>query len=62
MSDCFIRRSVVQKLTALSATTIYELIRAGKFPKPVQLGPRAVGWRESEVLGWMKSRPVGTRS
>lgn len=61
MADCFIRRSTVQKLTALSNTTIYELIRAGKFPKPVQLGPRAVGWRESEVLGWMKTRPVGTR-
>ena len=61
MPDKMLRRSAVEELTALSRTTIYDFIREGKFPKPIQLGPRAVGWRESEVVGWMKSRPIGTR-
>ena len=26
------------------------------FPKPVQLGPRAVGWIESEVSAWITER------
>ena len=26
------------------------------FPKPIRLGKRAVGWRESEVIAWLESR------
>lgn len=28
--------------------TIYNRIAAGLFPRPIALGPRMVGWRESE--------------
>jgi predicted DNA-binding transcriptional regulator AlpA len=27
------------------------------FPRPVRIGPRAVCWREDEVLAWVESRP-----
>jgi hypothetical protein len=42
MDDCFIRRSTVQKLTALSNTTMYELITSlfapGNFLSQFNLG------------------------
>jgi predicted DNA-binding transcriptional regulator AlpA len=27
-----------------------------EFPKPIQLGPRAVAWIEEEVQGWLMER------
>ena len=37
-------------ITTLSKTIIYELIRAGQFPKPLRIpGTRRVAWRASDV-------------
>jgi prophage regulatory protein len=33
-------------------------MREGRFPKPVRIGPRAVGWRESDIQAWMDSLPT----
>ncbi len=52
----FLRRKEVQLRTGLSRSTIYQYIREGAFPKPVPLGPRAVGWLESEVCAWITER------
>jgi len=35
---------------------IYQLIKDGVFPKPVPLGPRAVGWLELDVSKWIVAR------
>ncbi|MEQ1882830.1 MAG: AlpA family transcriptional regulator [Burkholderiales bacterium] len=51
-----LRRKQVQARTGLSRSTIYLYIKAEQFPKPVALGPRAVGWIESEVNEWIASR------
>jgi prophage regulatory protein len=51
-----LRRKQVQARTGLSRSTIYAFIKAGVFPKPVPLGPRAVGWIESEVSDWIADR------
>ena len=37
-------------------STIYQYIKDGVFPKPVPLGPRAVGWLESDVTEWIAAR------
>ena len=37
-------------------TTLYRWIREGKFPAPVQLGARSVGWRAADVQQWVESR------
>lgn len=42
--------------TALSRSSIYDFIRRGKFPAPVRLSERAVGWLASEVEGWLAQR------
>lgn len=51
-----LRRKQVQARTGLSRSTIYLYIKADLFPKPVALGPRAVGWIESEVTDWIAAR------
>lgn len=48
----------VKTLTGLSRSTIYRLIADGKFPKPIKLGERASGWRQSELEVWLESRPT----
>jgi prophage regulatory protein len=51
-----LRMPVVQKKTSLSRSSIYELMAAGTFPKPVKIGPRAVAWVEVEIDAWMQDR------
>lgn len=37
-------------ITTLSKSIIYELIRAGKFPKPIQIpNTRRVAWQAAEI-------------
>ena len=52
----FLRRKQVETRTGLSRSTIYQYSKDGAFPKPVPLGPRAVGWLESEVSEWIAAR------
>ncbi|NOC90613.1 AlpA family transcriptional regulator [Ruegeria sp. HKCCD6604] len=56
MQDKIYRRPDVESLVGLSRSTIYAMIADGSFPKPIKLGKRAVGWRQSDVLTWLDSR------
>jgi len=56
-----LRRKQVELRTGLARSTIYQYIKDGVFPKPVQLGPRAVGWIESEVSAWISARTRALR-
>ncbi|MEB0028943.1 AlpA family transcriptional regulator [Pseudomonas sp. MH9.2] len=51
-----IRLKDVKHSTGLGRSTIYKYISEGSFPKPISLGDRAVGWVESEVMGWVMTR------
>ncbi|MFN7887256.1 MAG: helix-turn-helix transcriptional regulator, partial [Betaproteobacteria bacterium] len=51
-----LRRPQVEQRTGLSRSSLYEYITDGRFPPPVPLGPRAVGWLESEVSDWINAR------
>ena len=42
--------------TGLSRSTIYVRLAEGAFPRPVQLGSRAVGWIEEEVDEWIRKQ------
>ena len=44
-----VRLPAVQARTGLGRSTIYVRLAEGSFPRPVQLGARAVGWIEEEV-------------
>ena len=45
--------------TTLSRSHLYALMKEGKFPKPIKLGARSVGWRVDEVEAWIAARPEG---
>ena len=46
---------VIQK-TTLCRSSIYNFIAANTFPKQISLGPRAVGWLESDIDQWIDDR------
>ena len=50
-----LRRKQVEKRTGLSRSTIYLRIQEGTFPRPINLGARAVGWLENEIEAWLTS-------
>ena len=49
MTETFLRLPAVKKRTGFGRSHIYYLIKLGKFPKQIYLGPQSVAWRESEV-------------
>lgn len=49
------RREVLRRL-GVSQTTLYRWLDAGAFPRPVPMGPRRVGWLESELQAWIAER------
>jgi predicted DNA-binding transcriptional regulator AlpA len=53
--DRVIRLDDVKRITGLSRTTIWEMERAGKFPKHLQLTAKAIGWLESQIVSWMEA-------
>ncbi|MBT5242467.1 MAG: AlpA family phage regulatory protein [Rhodospirillaceae bacterium] len=55
MTETILRRPDVEKRCGLSRSTIYQLMTEGRFPRPLRLGKRAVGWRESDVASWLEA-------
>lgn len=56
-----LRRKQVEARTGLSRSTIYARVADGTFPKPVNIGPRAVGWVESEISDWLNTQVEQSR-
>jgi prophage regulatory protein len=59
----FLRLPEVRRITGLSKSSLYVRINEGRFPHPVKLGGRAVGWIEDDVTQWAmdciaESRPI----
>ena len=58
--DRLLRREEVETRCGIARTTIYRLMRAGQFPEPVKVGPRAVRWPASEIEDWIAGRSRAT--
>lgn len=56
MQEKLLRRKEVEKVTGLSRSSIYAMMKKGSFPKQLKLGQRAVAWREQEISRWIKDR------
>ncbi len=54
--DRLIRLPDVESAIGCKKSTIYELMKVGRFPKPVRLSARHVAWPESAVLQWVQDR------
>lgn len=51
-----LRRRQVEEATGLSKSAIYQNIADGRFPKPVPITDKAVGWLADEVEAWQADR------
>jgi len=58
-SDRLLPLAVVADRTSLSKATLYRMIAAGQFPRPLQVGPNSVRWRESDLKSWMEALTAG---
>ena len=50
----FLRLKQVVEMTSLSISTIYRLIKKGKFPRQRKIAERSTRWVESEVLEYIR--------
>jgi prophage regulatory protein len=56
MTFNILRLPEVKQKTGLSRSSIYAMVANDTFPKPVQLGTRAVGWLENEISDWINQK------
>lgn len=57
----FLRRHDVERITGLPTSSLYQEMAEGRFPKPIKLSNRRVGWIASEVEEWAASRIAAAR-
>lgn len=56
MNNQILKLPKVMQLTALSRSSVYALAAANRFPKPIKLSERAVGWSAAEINTWLAER------
>ena len=54
------RRNEVEAATGLSRSSLYAMMDAGNFPRPIRIGKRAVAWPQSAIESWLAQRPKST--
>lgn len=54
--DRLLRLPDVEALAGIKKSTIYQLMREGKFPNCVRISRRLSVWPESAVLTWVNAR------
>lgn len=54
--DRLLRLPDVEAATGCKKSTIYQLMKQGKFPSGVAITGRMVAWPESAVLQWVQDR------
>ncbi|HEV8484119.1 MAG TPA: AlpA family phage regulatory protein [Blastocatellia bacterium] len=58
MPNKILRKPSVLDRTGWSAPTLWRRVKDGSFPPPRKIGPRAVGWLESEVEAAIAAFPI----
>lgn len=56
LEDRILPWSQVKVISGLSRTTVWRLQKTGDFPASVQVSRNRVGWWQSEILEWRRSR------
>lgn len=57
-----IRRKEVQVKTGLGASSIYAMMKQGKFPKAISISERRVAWVEADVNQWISERIASNKA
>jgi prophage regulatory protein len=56
-----VRKKDLHQFVGLRRTQIEHLVAAGKFPKPIKLSERAIGFLETEIVEWQAKRIAASR-
>ena len=54
LPERFLSKREIQHITGKSSVTIWRWCRSGVFPSSYKIGPRSVGWAESEIIEWQE--------
>lgn len=55
------RLAEVKKICGLGRSSIYSMIKNGRFPQSIAIGKRARGWVSYEIHTWLQDR-IGERA
>lgn len=61
LNDPLIDMKFITQYTSMTDKWFYQLIKDGKFPKPIKIG-RSSRWFKSEVVQWLNERVAASRS
>ncbi len=59
MAERVLSKAETVERTGMSHTTIRREEKAGRFPRRRQITPAKIGWLESEIDEFLRTRPVG---
>lgn len=52
-----LRLPAVEEKLGVKSSTIWKYVREMEgFPRPISIGPRAVGWSEQEIDAWLEAQ------
>jgi predicted DNA-binding transcriptional regulator AlpA len=52
----YIRQRELLAQLPFSAATLWRMVRAGTFVRPIKLSPRVTAWNRAEVEAWLRAR------
>ena len=55
--DIFLTEMQVFEITGFTYTELYEQIKIGNFPKPIET-EKTIRWLESDIFQWMNSKDL----
>ncbi|WP_374726398.1 helix-turn-helix transcriptional regulator [Aeromonas salmonicida] len=56
ISNLIIRPTQLAQELGVSKTTLWRWCRQGFLPRPINLGPRLVGWERAAINKWIESK------
>lgn len=62
VEETILRRPEVLSRIGVSQSTLDNMVKAGTFPKQIQLSSRAVGWYASQIADWMENRAKSAKA
>jgi prophage regulatory protein len=56
MDEKIDRLPEVIRICGLKRSTIYRLVKLRRFPSPIKVSDRLVGWAHSDIVGWIEKK------
>ena len=49
-------KQLLGSILPIGRTTLWKMVKTGRFPAPVRLGPNTTAWRAEDVRDWLEQR------